>query len=115
MRVRCQSSIDLLEKENGVIKSKSTKTIEELEKKLTAITERFHELERFFEKQTREQQETYQKTVKQCENDYEKRIQALREEHREQLEKELQRQKSQMQINFDDHVTGVIEGMTFDN
>ncbi|UJR09137.1 hypothetical protein I4U23_013383 [Adineta vaga] len=104
VRTRCQSSIDLLEKENDMIKTKSSKTIDELEKKLLTITEKFHELEIIFEKKTFEQQETFHKNFKQCEHEYEKKIQLINEEHREQLEKELQRQKNQMQINLENQM-----------
>ncbi|CAF1345256.1 unnamed protein product [Adineta ricciae] len=104
VRVRCQSSVDLLEKENELIKSRSAKTIDELEKKLTTITEKFHELERFFERKTREQEENYHKNFKQCELDHEKQIQRLNDEHREQLNNELQRQKAQMQLSLENQM-----------
>ncbi|CAF1345207.1 unnamed protein product [Adineta ricciae] len=104
VRVRCQSSVDLLEKENELIKSRSAKTIDELEKKLTTITEKFHELERFFERKTREQEENYHKNVKQCELEHEKQIQRLNDEHRVQLNNELQRQKAQMQLSLENQM-----------
>ncbi|CAF1283970.1 unnamed protein product [Adineta steineri] len=104
VRVRCESSIDLLKKENDIIKTKSTKTIDDLEKKLLTITEQFHTIEKLYEKKFREQQEIYQRNLKQCENEYENKIQLLKEENHEQLENELKRQKDQIQINLENHI-----------
>jgi hypothetical protein len=104
VRVRCESSIDLLRKENDVIKSKSSQTIDDLENKLTTITEKFHEIAKLYERKCHEQEQIYTNNMKKCENDYEKEIQRLKEEHNQQLENELQQQKDQIQINLENHV-----------
>ncbi len=102
LRLRCESGVDLLRKENDLTKSKATKTVDELEKQLLAITEKFYDMQKLFEQKLNEQQTTYQNKIQQCENDYEKKIQLLKQDikqlhekfhsaiqHNEQLQNEL--------------------------
>ncbi|CAF1380629.1 unnamed protein product, partial [Adineta steineri] len=87
LRLRCESGVDLLRKENDLTKSKATKTIDELEKQLSAITEKFYDMQKLFEQKINEQQTTYQNNIQQCENDYEKKIQLLKQDLKQLNEK----------------------------
>lgn len=79
-RLRHQSSIDLLEKENHVYKSKSSQTISDFEKKVSILSDKYLSLQKSFETQLVEQQQTYQNNLKQCTNDYEKKLQLLKQD-----------------------------------
>jgi sugar-specific transcriptional regulator TrmB len=107
LRLRCDSGVDLLRKENDLTKSKATKTIDELEKQLSTITEKFYDMQKLFEQKLNDQQTNYQNNIQQCENDYEKKLQLLKQElkqlnekfhltiqHNEQLQNEF-KQKNQ--------------------
>lgn len=107
LRLRCESGVDLLRKENDLTKSKATKTIDELEKQLSSITEKFFDMQKLFEQKLAEQQQNYQSNIQQCEQDYEKKLQTLKQElkqfnekyqslaqHHEQIQNE-HKQKSQ--------------------
>ena len=87
LRLRCESGVDLLRKENDLTKSKATKTIDELEKQLSTITEKFYDMQKLFEQKLADQQTTYQNNIQQCENDYEKKIQLLKQEVKQLNEK----------------------------
>ncbi|CAF0859336.1 unnamed protein product [Rotaria sordida] len=80
LRLRNESGVDLLRKENDLTKNKATKTIDELEKQLSTITEKFYDMQKLFEQKLNEQQTSYQNNIHQCENDYEKKIQLLKQE-----------------------------------
>ncbi|CAF5002336.1 unnamed protein product, partial [Rotaria sp. Silwood1] len=87
LRLRSESGVDLLRKENDLTKSKATKTIDELEKQLSTITEKFYDMQKLFEQKLNEQQTTYQNNIHQCENDYEKKLQLLKQEIKQSTEK----------------------------
>jgi len=87
LRLRCESGVDLLRKENDLTKSKATKTIDELEKQLSTITEKFYDMQKLFEQKLNTQQTTYQNNIQQCENDYEKKIHLLKQEIKQLNEK----------------------------
>ena len=87
LRLRCESGVDLLKKENDLTKSKASKTIEELEKQLSTITEKFFDMQKLFEQKLTEQQSHYQTNIQQCENDYEKKLQTLKQENKQMNEK----------------------------
>ncbi len=87
LRLRCESGVDLLRKENDLTKSKATKTIDELEKQLSTITEKFYDMQKLFEQKLNAQQTTYQNNIQQCENDYEKKIHLLKQEIKQLNEK----------------------------
>ena len=87
LRLRSESGVDLLRKENDLTKSKATKTIDELEKQLSTITEKFYDMQKLFEQKLTDQQTTYQNNIQQCENDYEKKIQFLKQEMKQLNEK----------------------------
>ncbi|CAF4356581.1 unnamed protein product, partial [Rotaria sp. Silwood2] len=114
VHLRCESSIDFLHKENDILKNKSTKTIDDLENKLSKITEHFHNVEKSFEQKLNEQQIIYHNNIKQYENDYEKRLQILKQElkeqnnksllsiqHNQQIQNELRQQKHQIKIDLE--------------
>jgi chromosome segregation ATPase len=107
LRLRSESGVDLLRKENDLTKSKATKTIDELEKQLSTITEKFFDMQKLFEQKLAEQQTNYQNNIQQCEHDYEKKLQSLKQDlkqfnekyqvlaqHHEQAQNEL-KQKNQ--------------------
>ncbi|CAF2187808.1 unnamed protein product [Rotaria magnacalcarata] len=117
INLRCESTVDLLRKENDILKSKSRKTIDDLETKLLKITEQFHEIEKAFELKTNEQQLSYHNKMKQCENDYEKIILALKQElkeqnkkyilsihHNEQIQNELRQLKHKITIDLENQI-----------
>ncbi|CAF2987417.1 unnamed protein product [Rotaria sp. Silwood2] len=117
VHLRCESSIDFLHKENDILKSKSTKTIDDLENKLSKITEHFHNVEKSFEQKLNEQQIIYHNNIKQYENDYEKRLQILKQElkeqnnksllsiqHNQQIQNELRQQKHQIKIDLENQI-----------
>ena len=87
LRLRSESGVDLLRKENDLTKSKATKTIDELERQLSTITEKFYDMQKLFEQKLTDQQTTYQNKIQQCENDYEKKIQFLKQEMKQLNEK----------------------------
>ena len=76
-----------MKKENDLTKSKATKTIDELEKQLATITEKFFDMQKLFEQKLTEQQSHYQANIQQCENDYEKKLQMLKQENKQMNEK----------------------------
>ncbi|CAF4801640.1 unnamed protein product, partial [Rotaria socialis] len=115
--LRCESTVDLLRKENEILKSKSSKAIDDLETQLLKITEQFHEIENSFELKTNEQQLNYHNNIKQCENDYEKIILALKQElkeqnkkyilsihHNEQIQSELRQLKHKITIDLENQI-----------
>ncbi|CAF4656348.1 unnamed protein product [Rotaria sp. Silwood1] len=117
VHLRCESSIDYLRKENDILKSKSTKTIDDLEKKLSNIKEQFHHVEKSFEQKLNEQRIIYHNNIKQYEDDYEKRLQLLKQElkeqnnkfllsvqHNEHIQNELRQQKHQTKIDFENQI-----------
>ncbi|CAF5195053.1 unnamed protein product, partial [Rotaria magnacalcarata] len=87
LRLRSESGVDLLRKENDLTKTKATKTIDELEKQLSTITEKFYDMQKLFEQKLNEQQSTYQNKIHQCENDYEKKLQLSKQEIKQSNEK----------------------------
>jgi len=80
VRLRCESSIDLLQKENNVYKTKSSQTINDFEKKVSILADKYLSLQKSFEQQLLEQQRTYQSNLKQCTNEYERKIQSLKQD-----------------------------------
>jgi len=80
VRLRCESSIDLLQKENTVYKTKSSQTINDFEKKVSILADKYLSLQKSFEQQLLEQQRTYQSNLKQCTNEYERKIQSLKQD-----------------------------------
>lgn len=102
LRVRYESNIDLLQKENELKKSQARKTIEELEKKLTMISEKFQGLQRLFESKVQEEQINHQKSIDQLNSEHEEKMKTLRQELRklnEQLEQQLKQQKEILEQN----------------
>ena len=102
VRVRYESNIDLLQHENELKKSQARKTIEELEKKLTMINEKFHSLQRLFESKAQEEQINHQKSTDQLNSDHEEKMKTVRQELRklnEQLERQLKQQKEILEQN----------------
>lgn len=87
LRLRCESGVDLLRKENDLTKNKATKTIEELEKQLSNITEKFFDMQKLFEQKLAEQQTLYQSNIQLCEQDYEKKLQSMKQEIKQLNEK----------------------------
>ncbi len=83
VRLRYDSNADLLRKENDILKSKSTKTIDDLESKLSTITEKLGDIQRLFDDKLKQQQINYHNNIKLCENDYERKIQTLKQELKE--------------------------------
>lgn len=117
INLRCESSIDLLRKENEILKSKSSQIIDDLETKLSKITEQFHEIEKSYDTKSKQQQLNHHNHLKQCQSDYEKRIQLLKQElkdqnnkyllsikHIEQLQAELRQVKRQMNNDLENQV-----------
>ncbi|CAF1101885.1 unnamed protein product [Rotaria sordida] len=117
VHLRCETNIDFLRKENDVLKSKSTKTIDDLEKKLLKITEQYQNMEKIFEQKLNEQQIIYHNNIKQYENDNEKKFLKLKQElqeqnnnyilsiqHYEQKENELRQHKHQIKIDVENQI-----------
>lgn len=109
LRLRSESGVDLLRKENDLTKSKATKTIDELEKQLSTITEKFFDMQKLFEQKLAEQQTNYQNNIQQCEHDYEKKLQSLKQDlkqfnekyqllaqHHEQAQNELKQKNHEL-------------------
>ena len=102
LRVRYESNIDLLQKENELKKSQARKTIEELEKKLTMISEKFQGLQRLFESKVQEEQINHQKSLDQLNSEHDEKMKTVRQELRklnEQLEQQLKQQKEILEQN----------------
>ncbi len=95
--------MDLLRQENEALKSKSSKTIEDLEKKLANITDKFHDLQKLYEQKLTDQQTNYHSNIKQCGNDYEKKIQSLKHEIKE-LNHFTIEEKQQIKIDYENQV-----------
>ena len=107
VRLRCESSIDLLQKENTVYKTKSSQTINDFEKKVSILADKYLSLQKSFEQQLLEQQRTYQSNLKQCTNEYERKIQSLKQDvkdlnHKYQstTQRTEQLQKAQVEKKF---------------
>ena len=107
LRLRCDSGADLLRKENDLTKTKATKTIDELEKQLSAITEKFFDMQKLFEQKLDEQQRSYQHDLKQYEHECEKKINTLKQineklhstlQHHEQLQNELKQKNHDLKL-----------------
>jgi predicted nucleic acid-binding Zn-ribbon protein len=88
------------------LKSKSSKTIEDLEKKLTNITDKCQDMQKLYEQKLADQQTIYHGNIKQCGNDYEKKIQSLKHEIKELNQKIhfINEEKQQIKIDYENKV-----------
>ncbi|CAF0834869.1 unnamed protein product, partial [Didymodactylos carnosus] len=111
VKIRCESGVDLLKKENDLTKTKATKTIDELEKQLGLITEKFYDMQKLFEQKLADQQKTYQINLSEYENEYEKKLNTIKfeqtyekfeqfQKHNDLLQNELKQKVNEIrQIN----------------